>query len=173
MPNQKNNHCGNKKCSPIDFPLVAMRCKLAPHMVYLDYQITPHHLQTFPCLLPVSSDFKWWSNMFISSQRHELLPLCVLASLNLFLSSIFLWWTTCISLTCCGYDVMTVSCILFCILTHVCITEVLPKKVGVIQHFSWEYIPKFPEVSWGLILPDRVNLSLQKLKIHVIFNNYI
>ena len=87
MPNQKRDNCGDRKFSPADFLLFSMGFKLEPQMSHLDYAIATQTLQYFSCLLKVSADFRWWSNMFISPQRRELVPLHVLAYLNLCLYS--------------------------------------------------------------------------------------
>ena len=72
---------------PTGFPMFAINCMLAPQVVRLDYTITPHTLQYFPCLLLVSYYFRCWLKKFGSPQRHVLVPLCALSSLNLFLCS--------------------------------------------------------------------------------------
>ena len=50
-------------------------------MVHLEYSIDPQTLQSLPCLLSISYEFRWWSSMFIFPQSHDLAPLYVLASL--------------------------------------------------------------------------------------------
>ena len=86
---------------------------------------------------------------------------------------IFLWRTSYLSFTLSCFAVISCGSISLSSLPHMWISRIIPQKVGVLQHLTWEDILEWTEDIQRLILPTRFKFFLCTPLVHVICKNYI